>query len=292
MACVGAPHRVGPTKLTPCPIPHRSFFFVSDGTGITAETFGKAILAQFEVRTRSVRLPFIDTVDKAHQAVRQINHAGTQDGQTPIVFSTLVNMEVLKVIQDNCQGMLLDMFGTFVHPLEQELQLTSNHRIGRFSDASKSQEYQARIEAINFSLAHDDGQSNRDLEQSDVILVGVSRSGKTPTSLYLAMQYAMKASNYPLIPEDFERRQLPVALVPHKHKIFGLSIHPERLSEIRNERRPDSKYASLENCRMEVHEAESMMRRAGIRWLSTTTKSIEEISTTILQELQPDRLSY
>ncbi len=273
-------------------MPHRSVFFVSDGTGITAETFGKAILAQFEVRTRSVRLPFIDTVDKAHQAVRQINHAGVQDGQTPIVFSTLVNMEVLKVIQDHCQGMLLDMFGTFVHPLEQELQLTSNHRIGRFSDASKSQEYQARIEAINFSLAHDDGQSNRDLEQSDVILVGVSRSGKTPTSLYLAMQYGMKASNYPLIPEDFERRQLPVALVPHKRKIFGLSIQPERLSEIRNERRPDSKYASIENCRMEVHEAESMMRRAGIRWLSTTTKSIEEIATTILQELQPDRLTY
>ena len=273
-------------------MPQRSVFFVSDGTGITAETFGKAILAQFEVRTRSVRLPFIDTVDKAHQAVRQINHAGTQDGQTPIVFSTLVNMEVLKVIQENCQGMLLDMFGTFVHPLEQELQLTSNHRIGRFSDASKSQEYQARIEAINFSLAHDDGQSNRDLEQSDVILVGVSRSGKTPTSLYLAMQYGMKASNYPLIPEDFERRQLPVALVPHKRKIFGLSIQPERLSEIRNERRPDSKYASIENCRMEVHEAESMMRRAGIRWLSTTTKSIEEIATTILQELQPDRLTY
>ena len=273
-------------------MPHRSVFFVSDGTGITAETFGKAILAQFEVRTRSVRLPFIDTVDKAHQAVRQINHAGAQDGQRPIVFSTLVNMEVLKVIQENCQGMLLDMFGTFVHPLEQELQITSNHRIGRFSDASKSQEYQARIEAINFSLAHDDGQSNRDLEQSDVILVGVSRSGKTPTSLYLAMQYGMNASNYPLIPEYFERRQLPVALVPHKRKIFGLSIQPERLSEIRNERRPNSKYASLENCRMEVHEAEGMMRRAGIRWLSTTTKSIEEIATTILQELQPDRLTY
>ena len=281
-----------PTLSKPFHMPHRSVFFVSDGTGITAETFGKAILAQFEVRTRSVRLPFVDTVDKAHQAVRQINHAGVQDGQKPIVFSTLVNMEVLKVIQEHCQGVLLDMFGTFVHPLEQELQMTSNHRIGRFSDASKSQEYQARIEAINFSLAHDDGQSNRDLEQSDVILVGVSRSGKTPTSLYLAMQYGMKASNYPLIPEDFERRQLPVALVPHKRKIFGLSIQPERLSEIRNERRPNSKYASLDNCRMEVHEAESMMRRAGIRWLSTTTKSIEEIATTILQELQPERLTY
>jgi len=271
---------------------HRSVFFVSDGTGITAETFGKAILAQFEVRTRLVRVPFVDTVDKAHQTVRQINHAGQIDGQRPIVFTTLVNMEVLQVIREGCQGMLLDMFGTFVHPLEREFDIKSNHRIGRFSDASKSREYHDRIEAINFSLAHDDGQSNRDLEQSDVILVGVSRSGKTPTSLYLAMQYGMKASNYPLIPEDFERRQLPAALLAHKHKLFGLSIQPERLSEIRNERRPHSKYASLENCRMEVHEAESMMRRAGIRWLSTTTKSIEEIATTILQELQPDRLVY
>ncbi len=270
----------------------RTVFFISDGTGITAETFGNAILAQFDMKARHVRLPFVDTADKAYQAVRQINHTGVVDGNKPIVFTTLVNMEVLKVIQEGCQGMLLDMFGMFVNPLENELQIKSHHRIGRFSDASKSKEYQDRIEAINFSLAHDDGQSNRDLEQSDVILVGVSRSGKTPTSLYLAMQYGLKASNYPLIPEDFERRQLPPALVPHKAKIFGLTIQPERLSEIRNERRPNSKYASLENCRAEVAEAETMMRRAGIRWLSTTTKSIEEISTTILQEIHPERLMY
>jgi regulator of PEP synthase PpsR (kinase-PPPase family) len=271
---------------------HRTVFFVSDGTAITAETFGNAILAQFETRAYHVRLPFIDTEDKAHQVVRQINHCAVVDGNRPIVFTTLVNMDVLKVIQEGSHGMLLDMFGMFVHPLETELGLKSNHRIGRFSDASKSKEYQDRIEAINFSLAHDDGQSNRDLEQSDVILVGVSRSGKTPTSLYLAMQYGLKASNYPLIPEDFDRRQLPPALVPHKAKIFGLTILPERLSEIRNERRPGSRYASIENCRMEVSEAEAMMRRTGISWLSTTTKSIEEIATTILQEIQPDRLTY
>jgi regulator of PEP synthase PpsR (kinase-PPPase family) len=139
---------------------------------------------------------------------------------------------------------------------------------------------------------HDDGQSHSDLAGSDVILVGVSRSGKTPTSLYLAMQHGLKASNYPLIPEDFDRRKLPPALVPHRKKIFGLTIAPERLSEIRNERRPNSRYASLENCRAEVNEAEAMMRREGIRWLSTTTKSIEEIATTILQEIRPERLAY
>ena len=270
----------------------RTIFFVSDGTGITAETFGNAILAQFELAPRRVRLPFTDTVDKAHQVVRQINHTAELEGDKPIVFTTLVNMEVLKVIQEDCKGMLLDMFGTFVHPLENELGVKSHHRVGRFSDISKSKEYDDRIEAINYSLAHDDGQSHQNLAAADVILVGVSRSGKTPTTLYLAMQHGLKAANYPLIPEDFDRRQLPPALVPFKKKIFGLTISPERLSEIRSERRPDSRYASLQNCRMEVGEAEAMMRRAGIRWLSSTTKSIEEIATTILQEVRPERLSY
>jgi [pyruvate, water dikinase]-phosphate phosphotransferase / [pyruvate, water dikinase] kinase len=275
-------------------MPNPTVFFVSDGTGITAETFGNAILAQFEVKFRHIRIPFVDSVDKAHQAVRQILHTGEIESRKPIVFTTLVNMEVLSVILEGCKDktMLMDMFSIFVNPLEKELGIKSNHRVGRFSDASKSQEYRDRIEAINFSLAHDDGQLNRDLELSDVILVGVSRSGKTPTSLYLAMQHGLKASNYPLIPEDFERRQLPPALMPHKKKIFGLTIQPERLSEIRNERRPDSKYASLPNCRHEVAEAEAMMRRAGIRWLSTTHKSIEEIATTILQEINPERLIY
>ena len=260
-------------------------FFVSDGTGITAETFGNAILAQFNINSRRVRLPYVDTVDKAHQIVRQINNTAQVEGTRPIVFSTLVNAEVLDVIKSSCKGKLLDMFGTFVEPLEAELGVKSNHRVGRFSDVAQSKAYHDRMEAINFSLAHDDGQSNRDLAGSDVILIGVSRSGKTPTSLYLAMQYGLKASNYPLIPEDFERRELPPALMPFKKKIFGLTIQPDRLSEIRNERRPNSKYASLENCRYEVHEAESMMRREGIRWLSTTTKSIEEIATTILQDM-------
>jgi [pyruvate, water dikinase]-phosphate phosphotransferase / [pyruvate, water dikinase] kinase len=273
-------------------MPDRTVFFISDGTGITAETFGNAILAQFEMQAKRVRLPFVDSVEKAHQAVRQINHTLEVEGKKPLVFTTLANADVLQVIEQGCKGKLLDMFSTFVQPLEKELGIKSNHRIGRFSDVSKSQAYHDRIEAINFSLAHDDGQSHKDLESSDIILVGVSRSGKTPTSLYLAMQYGLKASNYPLIPEDFERQQLPPALSPHLSKIFGLTINPERLSEIRHERRPNSQYAALANCRIEVAQAEAMMRRAGIRWLSTTTKSIEEIATTILQEIRPERLAY
>ncbi len=270
----------------------RTVFFVSDGTGITAETFGNAILAQFDFQPHRVRLPFVDSPDKAHQAVRQINHVAELEGKMPLVFTTLVDKEVLGIIRTGCKGMLMDMFGTFVHPIELELGIKSLHRVGRFSDVSKSQAYHDRIEAINYSLAHDDGQSNRDLASADVILIGVSRSGKTPTSLNLAMQHGLKAANYPLIPEDFERQQLPPALAMHRKKLFGLTIAPERLSEIRSERRPNSSYSNLANCRAEVAEAEAMMRRSGIRWLSTTTKSIEEIATTILQELQPGRLSY
>jgi regulator of PEP synthase PpsR (kinase-PPPase family) len=274
-------------------MPERSVFFVSDGTGITAETFGNSILAQFPTRPRHVRRPFIDTVDKAHEVVREINRLAEGEGKRPIVFITLIDDEVRAILTgDGCKALVLDMFRTFVEPLELEFGVKSNHRVGRFTDVSQSQEYDDRIEAINFSLAHDDGQSARNLDRADVILLGVSRSGKTPTSLYLAMQHGIKAANYPLIPEDFERGRLPGALLPYKRKCFGLTIDPERLSQIRHERRPGSKYASLENCRMEVNEAEAMMRREGVSWLSSTHKSIEEIATTILRDLRPDRLIY
>ena len=274
-------------------MPNRSVFFVSDGTGITAETFGNSILAQFSARPRHVRRPFIDSAEKAWSVVEEINRTAAHEGRRPVVFITLVNDDVRNIVAGpDCKGMVLDMFRAFVEPLEDEFGMKSNHRVGRFSDAAKSEEYHDRIEAINFSLAHDDGQSARNLASADVILVGVSRSGKTPTSLYLAMQHGIKAANYPLIPEDFDRGKLPSSLAPYKHKCFGLTIDPERLAQIRHERRPGSKYAALDNCRHEVTEAERMMRREGISWLSSTHKSIEEIATTILRDIRPDRLIY
>ncbi|MFZ4527283.1 MAG: posphoenolpyruvate synthetase regulatory kinase/phosphorylase PpsR [Undibacterium curvum] len=273
------------------PIANRTVFFVSDGTGITAETFGHSVLTQFDLKFRQIRLPFVDTLDKAHEALRRINDAYTTEGNRPIVFSTLVKTELANVVFQS-KGLHMDLIQTFVSPLEQELGIKSTHTIGRSHNIADTEEYKNRIEAINFSLAHDDGQSNKNLSTADVILVGVSRSGKTPTSLYLAMQYGIKAANYPLIPDDFERGKLPSVLPEFKAKMFGLSIAPERLSEIRNERRPGSKYASLENCRYEVNEAEAMMKREGIRWLSSTAKSIEEISTTILQEIKADVRVY
>ncbi len=274
-------------------MPTRTVFFVSDGTGITAETFGNSILAQFPATPRHVRRPFIDSVDKARDVQREIEETAEREGKRPIVFITLVNDEVREVIaRPDSKGLVLDMFRTFVEPLEVEFGVKSNHRVGRFSDAAKSQEYNNRIEAINFSLAHDDGQSARNLAEADVILVGVSRCGKTPTSLYLAMQHGIKAANYPLIPEDFDRGRLPAPVLPYRAKCFGLTIDPDRLAQVRHERRPGSAYASLSNCRQEVRAAEAMMRREGIGWLSSTHKSIEEIATTILRDIRPDRLIY
>lgn len=269
----------------------RTVYFVSDGTGITAETFGNSVLSQFELRFRQIRLPFVDTLDKAREAVRRINDTFMSEGNRPIVFSTLVNPEVSGLVRQS-HGMHMDLIKTFVDPLEQELGVKSTHTIGRNHNITDSEEYKNRIEAINFSLAHDDGQTNKNLDAADVILVGVSRSGKTPTSLYLAMQYGIKAANYPLIPEDFERGRLPGGLMDFKHKIFGLTISPDRLAQVRNERRPGSKYAALENCRYEINEAESMMRREGIRWMSSTAKSIEEISATVVQEIKVEKRFY
>lgn len=285
------PENMNTDARPPLPTSPRTVFFVSDGTGITAETFGHAVLTQFEMRFRQVRLPFIDTLDKAYDAARKINEAFALDNQRPIIFSTLVKPDLSAVIRGS-RGMHMDLIQTFVAPLEQELGVKSTHTIGRSHNIVDSEEYKNRIEAINFSLAHDDGMSHKNLAAADVILVGVSRSGKTPTSLYLAMQYGIKAANYPLIPDDFERGKLPSSLPAFRAKIFGLSITPERLSEIRHERRAGSKYASIENCRYEVNEAELMMKREGIRWLSSTTKSIEEIATTVLQEIKPDRREY
>ncbi len=267
------------------PVVMRTVYFVSDGTGITAETFGHAVLTQFEgIRFKQIRLPFIDTAEKAVEAKRRIDESFVSGGKKPLVFSTLVNAEIQGIVKE-ARCIFMDLIAQFVGPLEQELGVKSTHSIGRSHNTADSEGYKNRIEAINFSLAHDDGQTSRDLAAADVILVGVSRSGKTPTSLYLAMQYGIKAANCPLIPEDFDRRELPKALLPFKSKIFGLSIAPERLSEIRNERRPNSKYASIDNCKHEVTAAEQMMRREGINWLSSTSKSIEEIATTILQKL-------
>ena len=274
-------------------IARRTVFFVSDGTGITAETLGHSLLAQFpDARFRQVRAPFIDDIDKAIDCATQIREAAAEDGVRPIVFSTLVNQATVDALHKS-DALFLDLFERFIGPLEAELGQRSTHAVGRFHGIADSLNYKHRIEAINFAMAHDDGISSEgELAEADVILVGVSRSGKTPTSLYLAMQFGIKAANYPLIPEDFERNKLPGELHKYRGKLFGLTIAPERLSQIRQERRPNSRYAALENCRYEIDAAHKLMRRENIRCLDSTTKSIEEISATILQTIRVDRPGF
>ncbi len=270
----------------------RTVFFVSDGTGITAETLGHSLLSQFEnIRFKQVRMPFIDSVDKARDCVQRITEARLKDDIRPIVVSTLVEPTVAAVLR-GVDAIILDFFEAFLAPLEAELGVKSTHLMGRSHGGADSSNYAARMEAVNFTLAHDDGVSNTDLEKSDVILIGVSRSGKTPTSLYLALQFGIRVANYPLIPEDFERNRMPETLSQHRHKLFGLTIAAERLTQIRQERRPNSTYASLDNCRWEIEQAQKMMRREGIRSLDSTTKSIEEIAATLMQTIKLERASF
>ena len=268
----------------PTPI-KRSVFFISDGTGLTVEALGHSLLTQFEkVEFRQIRIPFLDSTEKAQDAVARINAQGEADGMRPIVFTTLIDPGLADIVHQ-ADAFCISYFETFLVPLENELGLKSSHTVGRSHGTADSSDYKNRIESINYTLAHDDGITDRGLEEADVILVAVSRCGKTPTSLYLAMQFGLKAANFPLIPEDFDRGRLPGTLEKHRSKLFGLTIQPERLAQIREERRAGSTYASLANCRYEIAEAEKMMRREGIRWLDSSTKSIEEISATILQEL-------
>lgn len=270
----------------------RTVFFVSDGTGITAEMLGHSLLTQFEgIGFDQVTVPFIDSAEKATACVLRIDEAGTADTERPIVFTTLVDGEVRDIVR-RANAFVLDLFEVFLDPLEAELRTKSTHTIGRSHSALDKKGYTHRIEAVNFALAHDDGSSSKDLDKADVILVGVSRTGKTPTSLYLSLQFGIRAANYPLIPEDFDRMSLPKVLEHHRHKLYGLSIAPERLREIRNERRPNSRYAELENCRYEVQQAEKLMQREGIRWSNSTAKSIEEIATTIMHEFKLERRGY
>ena len=261
----------------------RSVFFISDGTGITAETLGLSLLTQFEgIHFRQFRLPFVDTVDKARDALAHITATAQADGKRPILVITMVNAEV-RAIFENSDTFCLDMFGTFIQPLAAEIGRAPSQTVGIARSMKGSETYRQRIEAISYSLSHDDGVSNAGLEEAEVILVGVSRCGKTPTSIYLAMQFGIKAANYPLIPEDFERMKLPGILPQFRSRLFGLTISPERLHRVRSEPRPGSHYASLENCRKEVRLSEILMRQEGINWIDSTSRSIEEISSTILQ---------
>ena len=264
----------------------RRVFFVSDRTGITAETLGETLLTQFaNVEFNRTNIPFVTSPEKARVALTTIEEAERHDGEPPLVFSTLTDPECQAIIAAGAQH-VFDLFGTYIDPLERALGTESSHTAGVMHGMSDTGSYEHRVDALNFTLDHDDGLRLKDLGQADVILIGVSRSGKTPTSLYLAMHFHLKAANYPLNDDDLGYGNLPVKLRNDRERIFGLSINPDQLSRIRHGRRPNSRYASLEQCKSEVLRAESMYRAEDLPFLDTTVVSIEEIATQILQHFE------
>ncbi len=262
----------------------RTVFYVSDGTGITAETLGQTLLTQFQGYSfKKTHIPFVDSMEKATSAIKRINDSSRNQGVKPFVFCTLVNKE-LRDEMKKCNALFFDFFEAFITPMEKELGSDSSHAVGRSHGMSDSQVYLDRMNAVNYAVDNDDGISTMNYDQADIVLVGVSRSGKTPVSLYLALQHGIRAANYPLTEEDLDKSYLPELLEPYREKLFGLVIDPIRLQKIRHARKPNARYSSLPQCRAEVMQIQKIFKRERIPHVDSTAKSIEEISTTILQK--------
>lgn len=262
----------------------RTAFFISDGTGITAGSLG-GLLSHFpSTKFEQIRIPFTNSHAKIEDAQKRIVNAKHKNNIRPVVIMSIGNQNLRNELK-HVDAYYIDLFDSFLHPLGIELNETPLTRPG-VSHGISATNYGSRMEAINFALGHDDGMTHTGLNQAQVILVGVSRSGKTPTSILLAMQFGIKAANYPLIPEDFERGTLPPILDGHLDKIFGLTIKPERLHSLRSERRPGSHYASLANCREEIGQAEALMKKIKVPMADSTSKSVEELSAIIIQNIK------
>jgi len=262
----------------------RTVFFISDGTAITTETLGHSLLTQFRgIDFRQIRIPFVGDTDKAEEAVIKINEAGQEDGAQPIVFNSIVDDRLSAIIKSS-DAVILDLFSTFLSTLSKALGAAPQATVGRAHGVANLERYEERMEATSYALSHDDGISTT-YDNCDLILVGVSRSGKTPTCLYIALHFGVKAANYPLTQKDLEEQKLPAFLRAHKGKIAGLTIDADRLAQIRETRRPDSRYASLKQCHWEVDAAESLLRASGIPAFHTTHSSIEEIASRVLLQL-------
>lgn len=267
----------------------RAVFFISDSTAITVETVGHSLLSQFADQSFDcLTLRYIDSEEKAREVRDMINAALHERGQRPIIFSTLVVPEVREIIAAS-EGRYIDVMGSFLTPLEEELGARPVAAVGHTHGVVTQEQYSHRMDAVNFALQNDDGGSIRHYDRADLILVGVSRSGKTPTSMFLAIHYGIFVANYPLVDEELENSQLPGDLKSCRNKLFGLTIRPERLQQIRQARSPNSRYAALHQCQYEVRQVEALFRASGIDYVDVTSKSIEEIATYILKATNLER---
>ena len=267
----------------------RTVYFVSDQTGVTVETLGHSLLTQFDgIQFNSITVPFIDNIDKAYEVSKRIDREMEHAGVRPIVFTSFVEETIREPLLKS-KGLILDFFEAFLGPLESELQMHSSHTQGKAHGMVDMKTYDARIEATNFAMDADDGRSIQNYDRTDVILTGVSRSGKTPTCLYLALQYGIFAANYPLTEDDLESGRLPETLLPYRKKLYGLTIAPDRLRQIRLERRPVGRYATAQQVSFELRSAERLYKKLGMFFIDTTHFSIEEIASTILNETGVER---
>lgn len=271
---------------------HRQVFFVSDSTGITVETLGNALLSQFDhAEFVTITIPFVTDTAQAANVVARIDAAARGKRNRPLVFSTLADSG-LREILSRSNALVLDVFQAFIGALERELHVGSSHALGRFHAGADRASYGDRIGAVEFALNHDDGAGTRSYGDADIILIGVSRSGKTPTCVYLAMQFGIRTANYPLTDEVRSCTTLPQNLLDNRARLFGLTINPERLQKIRSERRPGTAYASPSRCRTEVREAEALFEHHRIPCLDTSAASVEEIASRVLLRTGLRRNAY
>ncbi len=264
-------------------VQRRTCFIVSDHTGISADALARALLAQFgELELRKITLPFVYSPERLEEVLAQIRQARERDGARPLVFSTLIN-PALREQLEGADALVMDFFEPFIGRIEAELEQRSSQRVGGAHSFVEGPAYHRRIDAVHYALSTDDGLHCEHYDAAEIILVGVSRSGKTPTCLYLALQYGIHAANYPVTEEDLERGRLPDPLRPYVSRLFGLTIDPHRLHQIRQERRPDSRYAALDTCRREVKQVEALFQRYRIPSVNASATSVEEIATTVMQ---------
>lgn len=263
----------------------RTIFCVSDHTGVTAEAFAHSLISRFDdVDANYVMRPFTNNAEKLNAVIDEINSV-SRNGRRPIVFSTITNDKGRAQLRQ-ANALVLSLFDEFMTDISAELGMQPSSAVGAYHGIRDLGKYQTRLDAVDYSLATDDGLGTKLYPEADLILVGVSRVGKTPSCLYLSMHYGVKAANYPLTMDDLEKLELPDVLRPNLARIFGLTIAPVRLHQIRQKRRPDSVYASLSRCTEEISLAERLFRQLNIPYTDTTTLSIEEITATVLESTE------
>ena len=260
----------------------KDIYYVSDSTGILSTNLGQSLLCQFpEIHFHEEQFPFIRSVKEARATLKYI--LKNSGGRSPIIFSTIMLPEVLKVF-DTPEVELFDMYVAFLDRLERSLEVQPL-RLPGFYRHTDNVSISKRVEAIHYTLEHDDGTKIDELDDADVILVGVSRSGKTPASVYLATQMGLKAANFPLTIEFLTQYSLPEAIKRNIKRTVGLTTSPEMLRKVREKRYAASNYAKLVTCLEELDQAKNIFLKNKIPVVNTEGKSIEETATQIMQEI-------